>query len=241
MSATQLLVACAAVFAGAATQSLVGFGLNLIVVPVALLAGAEELVPGALIVVLLAQASTLILGDRGHADVQLLAWFLPVRLIGTLAGLAVATQLSGDEVVVLICVLVIAAVLMSIRGWRVPSRPGAWMATGFASGFSNVLSSIGGPPLALVMTDRSPSAQRATQGWSAVVGSVMSIVVLSLDDRFGMVDVRRGVVLIPLAIAGSLAVRPIRGRWATADALRPMVWAVAIGGSVLTILRTLLR
>jgi hypothetical protein len=240
VTTTQLSIACLAVLAGSATQSIVGFGMNLIAVPIALFIGADELVPGALLVALFLQSWTLALGERSHADWRLLRWFLPVRVVGTVAGVGVAVWLSGDAIVVVICALILAAVALSIGGWRVPARPGPWMATGFASGFSNVLSSIGGPPMSLAMTEHSPAAQRATQGWSAIFGSMMSMLMLTAAGRFGTVDIGRGLLLVPLAVAGSYGVRPIRRTLPTAASLRPVVWIVSTVGSVATIARVIL-
>jgi uncharacterized membrane protein YfcA len=240
MSTAELLVASLAVLVGSATQSVVGFGLNLIAVPAVLLAGLDELVPGALIVVLFVQAWTLIASEHRHVDWLLLKWFLPVRVVGTLAGLAVAVSLTGDAIIVIICLLVLTAVALSIGGWRVPPSPAGWMSTGFASGFSNVLSSIGGPPLSLAMTDHPPAAQRSTQGWSAVFGSAMSMVVLASAHRFGTANMRDGALLLPAALLGSYGVRPVRAHLPTAASLRPYVWAVAVIGSLAVIARTLL-
>jgi uncharacterized protein len=241
MTTAQLIGACIAVFVGSATQSIVGFGMNLIAVPVVLLIGAEELVPGPLIVALFLQAWTLVVGEHEHAHWGLLRWFLPVRVVGTVAGLGVATAMSGDATTVVICVLVLGAVVLSMSGWRVPSRPGPWMATGFASGFSNVLSSIGGPPLSLAMADDPPPVQRSTQGWSAIFGSAMSMITLGLAHRFGVVDIRRGLLLVPVAVAGSYVIRPLRRHLPNADMLRPFVWTVAVVGSLATIGRAIFQ
>lgn len=241
VSVADLVIAAVAVLIGSAAQSVVGFGLNLIAVPVLLFAGADRFVPGPLIVVLLLQAWTLVQGEGRQADWQLLRWFLPVRVVGTAAGLVVAANLRSDALIVLICILVIAAVGLSMSGWRIRSGPTSWSVTGFASGFGNVISSIGGPPLALALTDHPPAAQRTTQGWSAIFGSAMSIAMLWATNKFNMTDVAIGLVLVPTALLGSFAIRPIRSRLPTADALRPWVWGIAIGGSVATIARTLLR
>lgn len=236
---TALAVTFVAVLVGSATQSIVGFGMNLVAVPAALLVGADDLVPGALIVALTVQAATLAVGEGNRADWRLLGWFLPVRVVGTAAGVAAVSSLSGDTTILVICALVLLAIGTSARGWRVPLRPGSYMAAGFASGFSNVISSIGGPPLAIVLTDHDPPAQRSTQGWSAMLGSVMSITMLAAVGRFGLADVGRGLVLIPAALAGSVVVRPIRHRLPTAASLRPWVYAVAVLGCVTVAIRTL--
>jgi uncharacterized protein len=238
-SALALSMTFVAVLVGAATQSIVGFGMNLVAVPVALLAGADELVPAALLVVLVVQAATLAFGEGNRAEWGVLTWFLPVRFVGTFVGVVATASLSGDTTIVVICVLVLAGVLGSVRGWRVPSTRTAYMATGFVSGFSNVISSIGGPALAIAMTDREPAVQRATQGWSAMLGSLLSIALLAGADRFAVADLGRGAALIPAALLGSAAVRPIRHRLPTADALRPWVWSVATVGSIVVIVRTL--
>jgi uncharacterized protein len=114
-----LVVAMVALFVGAGVQSIVGFGMNLIAVPFILLAGGQRLVPAPLIVVLLAQSMLMGLGDRGAADWKLLRWFLPVRVFGTIGGSYAATRLKPDGVTIVVGILVIVAVAVTARGWRV--------------------------------------------------------------------------------------------------------------------------
>jgi uncharacterized protein len=237
VSTSAWLLGSVALLVGASVQSIVGFGMNLISVPFLLLVGRGELVPAPLIAVLFVQALVLGLGEVSDADWALLTWFLPVRLVGTGVGILVGGAVAATTSTVIICVLVLAGVGLSMSGWRVPANPVGWGATGWFSGFSNALSSIGGPPLALAMTDHSPAAQRATQGWSAAVGSVMSMTLLSFDGRFDGSDIRAGALLVPAALLGTFAVRPLRPRLPTPESMRPWVWGVAIIGSVAALVR----
>jgi uncharacterized protein len=239
ISATEWAFGSSVLLVGASVQSIVGFGMNLIAVPVLLVAGYNEFVPGPLIVALVFQALTLGLGERHHAQWNLLRWFLPARLVGTFIGVELATQVNQSTATVVICSLVLLAVILSMSGVRVPSTRPAWITTGAASGFSNALSSIGGPPLALALANEPPPTQRATQGWSAMVGSVMSIVLLSCAGKFHSDDLALGLTLVPAALAGSYIVRPLRSRLPTSEALRPYVWGVAIVGSLAAIARAL--
>jgi uncharacterized protein len=239
VTTAELLIGSTVLLVGAGVQSIVGFGMNLIAVPVLLVAGYSEFVPGPLIVVLFFQALTMGWGEREDVQWPLLSWFLPVRFIGTFVGVEVARRVDQSTATVVICVLVLLAVGLSMGGVRVPSRPTAWMATGAASGFSNALSSIGGPPLALAMADYPPAAQRATQGLSAVVGSLMSVALLARVDKLHADDIVLGLTLIPAALLGSWVVRPLRPRLPTSAAMRPWVWTVAIVGSVAALARAL--
>lgn len=235
-----IVAAVIALMLGSAVQSVAGFGMNLLAVPVLLLVGANDLVPAALLVVLVFQSLGMAVRDRGHPDTRLLTWFLPVRLVGTAVGAFLSSHLSSDATVILICSLVLVAVAMSVRGWRVRPTPISWMATGFASGFSNVLSSIGGPPLALAMVDHSPKAQRATQGWSGMVGSIMSLSLLAAAGNLDGHGMAWGFALIPAIVIGSTLGGFARARLTTAESLRPVVWTVAVVGSIAAMARTLL-
>jgi uncharacterized protein len=232
-----LAVAMVALFFGAGVQSIVGFGMNLIAVPFILVAGGQRLVPGPLIVVLLAQSVLMGLGDRGATDWALLRWFLPVRVLGTIAGSYAATRLRPEGVTIVVGTVVIVSVAITARGWRVPPRPGAWGATGFVSGFSNVMSAIGGPPLAMALVDHKPQAVRATQSWSALLGGAMSIITLAFRHRFQAADVTLGLALIPAGIAGWALSRPLVSRYPTPERIRPIVYAVAVVGSLMAIVR----
>jgi uncharacterized protein len=235
----ELVVAAIALTVGSAVQTVIGFGMALIAVPIVLAVGADGFVPGVFLVVLMAQAITLGLGERRDADVHLLSWFIPARVVGTIAGTAVAASVTKDAATVIVGALVLAAVAMSWRGLRVPYVPAGFLGAGVASGFSNVLSSIGGPPLALTMQDRPPPVQRATQGFSAMFGSVFSMVSLAVAGRFGGHDLAIGLLLIPAALVGTLLGNPLRRHVHDANALRPWLWTVAVGGSVAAVIRVL--
>jgi uncharacterized protein len=233
----ELLVAALALAAGSAVQTVVGFGMALIAVPVVLAVGIEGFVPAPFLVVLLVQAVTLGFGEKDHADVHLLSWFVPARIVGTIGGTVVAASVSTRTVTVIVGVLVLLAVGLSWRGVRIPYTPPSFLGTGAASGFSNVLSSIGGPPLALTVQDREPAVQRATQGFSAMFGSLFSIASLTVAGRFDRHDLAVGALLIPSALVGTVLGNPLRRHVPDAAALRPWLWGVAVGGSLAAIVR----
>lgn len=201
MSPLEWGVATVLVAIGAVIQGTVGFGLGLFAAPLLLLI-EPELVPGPL---LLASGllTALVARREWHAvRKQDLKWALSGRVVGTVLASAALLVLSADRVDLLFGTLVLAAVALTAIGLHVRPGPRVLLGVGTVSGFMGTLTSIGGPPIALVYQHETGPRIRGTLNAFFMVGVLLSIMGLAAVDRFGLPHLVLGVQLMPGIVLG---------------------------------------
>ena len=97
-----------------------------------------------------------------------------------------------------------------------PTRP-ALLIAGFASGLMGTLTSVGGPPIALVYQNATGPEMRSTLNAYFALGGLLSMAVLGYAGRFGQRELAWGVALLPAVavgfwLSGALRARLDRGR-----------------------------
>ena len=209
MSPLEIAAAAGIVGVGAALQGAVGFGYAIVAAPLLLLID-PRLVPGPLVFAALVLVVLTVLRDWRGADLTGVGWILVGRLPGTAAGAAVLSAIPASLLPLPLGALVLVAVGVSASGLRVRPTRGALVSAGAASGLMGTITSIGGPPLALVYQD-SPGAQlRGTLAGNFAIGALFSLTALFLVGRFGEIELSLALVLIPgtllgFAVSGHLA------------------------------------
>jgi uncharacterized protein len=196
-----LLLGALAVFGGSALQASTGLGLGMVAAPALLLIN-PRLVPGPLLVLALLVSLLIAIRDRRAIDRKGLSFALAGRIPGTvLAGMTISLLPLATYSLVFGC-LVLAAVLLSMSGWRVLPTPRNLLAAGFASGYMGTLTSIGAPPLALAYQHDSAAAMRATMAAYFVIGSAFSLLILALFGKFAVEEALAGAMFVPPLLAG---------------------------------------
>jgi hypothetical protein len=226
------------ILAGALLQGTIGLGLALLAAPLLYLVD-PRLVPGPLMVSSL--ALTLLMARREWHAVQGrdLGWALGGRMAGTVAAVAVLAVLSAREMDLLFGGLVLAAVGLTALGVTLRPAPPTLITAGAVSGFMGTLTSIGGPPIALLYQHESAARIRGTLSAFFVAGVVMSIGALAAVGRFGMVEARLGGLLLPGTVLGYWLSHHTAGRLAERH-VRPALLLVSAGAALAVILRELL-
>ena len=196
-----LLVAALFVALGACAQSSVGFGLGLIAAPVLALVD-DDFVPGPLLIVALVLTTLVALRERGRLDWHGVKWAVFGRIPGSIVGVIAVVLLPERGLIVLFAVLVIVAVLLSAFGWRLTPTTPALFTAGAASGLMGSVTSIGGPPMALVYQNRSGPELRSTLALFFVFGSALSITLLAIAGEVHRSDIGRAAVLAPAMLVG---------------------------------------
>jgi uncharacterized membrane protein YfcA len=228
-------VALAVVAIGAAVQGTVGFGANLLVVPVvAVLEPAAVPVVPMLLVLPLALA--MVRREPRRVDRRAVALLMVGRLPGTLLGAWVVAHVAADALTVLCGVGVLVAVVTSILTTTVQVTPTTTVAAGAASGVLGTATSIGGPPLALLFQHREGPVLRATLAATFVLGTVLSVSALVVAGVVEGWQVWLALALLPgtaagVAASGGLA-RRLDAGW-----LRPAVLTFAALTAVVAIVR----
>jgi hypothetical protein len=137
-------------------------------------------------------------------DFSGLRWAVCGRIAGTGVAAAYLTRVSADALEVTFGAVVLLGVAVSAAGTELrPTRRNAIIA-GTLSGFMGTISSIGGPPMALIYQAESGARVRGTLSGFFLIGTVLSTTALWLIGRFGRAEVHGTLVLLPGIVVGFL-------------------------------------
>ncbi len=201
MSLVGYLIAIGAVAIGACIQGTLGFGLGLIAAPVLALVD-KDLIPGPLLLIGVATTTTVFLRERGSVDWRGMKWAIVGRVAGTAVGAWAVVAFSKDALIVALSLSVILGVIMSVAGWNFRPTTTSLIGAGTLSGIMGTLTSIGGPPMALVYQKESAQRLRSTLAGFFLIGATLSLASLFAGGEFGWHELRLGVALIPGLVIG---------------------------------------
>ncbi|WP_116247162.1 sulfite exporter TauE/SafE family protein [Nocardiopsis sp. FIRDI 009] len=206
-----VVLAGTAVLAGAAVQSTVGLGLGLVAAPVISFLD-PTLMPGAMLIAAVLLPVLTLVQEWKHVDWRGVAWGLPARLPGTLAGVWVVATLQPRALAGLVGVMVLTAVVLSVWSFRVRLTPGSLVVAGCLSGFAGTATSVGGPPMALLYQYEPPSRVRATLAAFFLFGASVSLAALGAGGQLDARTVVVGVAALPFVGAGFALGNVVRRR-----------------------------
>ena len=204
MTTAGYVVALGAVAVGALTQGALGFGFGMLAAPVLALVD-DELVPGAVLVLGVTVAATVAWQERGALDWLGIKWALVGRVLGTFVAVAAVSHLDRDQLAIALGVFVLAAVALSIVGWRIRPSPRTLVGAGAMSGMMGTLTSIGGPPMALVYQREQAARLRSTLAGFFLFGASLAVVSLAISGQFGARQLVDGLTLLPGLVVGLAA------------------------------------
>src|SRR5215218_10763413 len=249
------VAAAAAVLAGAALQSSVGFGFALVAAPLLFAATSPAEAVGTMVLLGLEISLLTLLTERRRPEpvwrdvVAVVGWSLP----GALLGVAVLRALDDLALQLLVTAGVLIALAVNLRAaHREPPPPGAahdpprWArpAAGLVSGALNTSTSTGGPPLVLLLMSRGlrPGVVRDTLTASFVGLAPVSAAALALTSTGDAVpDAAAVAALVPVTAIGHLAGRPVFARLAAGRAYERMLTVVLLATVAAGLLGVLLR
>jgi len=235
LDAGPALAVFALVAIGSCVQASVGFGLGLIAAPLLFLIH-PRLIPGPLMASSVALTLLIACRERSAIDFAGLGFAVAGRIAGTLAAALVWIVLPSERFEFVFAGLVLLAVALSLSSLRVDPSPLTASVAGALSGFMGTLSSIGGPPMALLYQRASGPRIRGTLSGHFVVGAIVSLAALSAVGRYGRSEIALSIWLVPPVIVGFALSRWVRESIDRAGA-RPFV----LGLSVLAALGILYR
>ncbi|WP_111511469.1 sulfite exporter TauE/SafE family protein [Mycobacterium kyogaense] len=238
MSPGGYCVLAVAIFLASALQASIGFGMGMFAAPIVALV-EPALIPGTLIMVATLVTLIVVVREREAIDLSGTGWALVGRVPGTIAGALLLAALPHRALSLMLAAVVLGGVILTSSGWIPAPRRRNVVIAGATSGLLGTATSIGGPPMALVWQRNSGSRLRGTMSGFFLVGSVMSLIVLSVT---GAVDERtwRGfAVLVPAAVAGYL-LSMVVNRHLNPARLRRVAIVVSAMGAALLIGRELL-
>lgn len=231
MSIWQVAALAIVVCAASAMQASIGFGMGMLAAPLVALID-PLLIPGLLIMSATVVTLMVVVSERQALDLPGAGWALAGRIPGTIAGTALLLWLPESGLAVLVAVVVLFGVVCTGLGWRPPPIRRNMVAAGAASGMFATATSIGGPPMALVMQGTDGPRLRGTMSAFFLVGSVMSIAALAASGRIDGPIVIAFVLLIPATVAGYLVSRYLNRAMST-DRLRTVSIVVSCLGALI--------
>lgn len=202
------MAAFSVVFVATAVQGSVGFGANLLAMP--LMAQINpDLVPGPTLIATALLNVLVLRAEWEHVEMQPIGEALAGRLVGTAAAVVALGFLSQRGVSFVIAATVLAGVALSASGFTAPRSRRNMMTAGAVSGFGATTAGIGGPPIALLFADASGPRIRGSLALYFLVGLLITLTALTVAGRFGVDQVAAGLALIPASILGFAASRPL--------------------------------
>ena len=232
-----LTAACVVVAVACAVHGAVGFGMNLLAVPV-LAVLDPALVPGPAVAAGLVLSVLIVAREPAPVD-RRLGWAVVGLVPGNALALVVLATVPVSALAVLTGVLVLVAVAASAVRLDLSPDRGSLFGAGTASGFLATAAAIGGPPLALVYARSSGPRLRSNLSAFFVVTAATSLVALAVTGHFGAEAWRSSAVLVPGVLVGFLASGPIRG-FVDRGRTRPAVLILSAVAGVVAIVQGLL-
>lgn len=237
LSAVEYLVTLAVVTVGAAVQGTLGFGSNLLAVPVLALFEPAA-VPAATTMLALPLATGMAVAERGHVDWHGVGWLMVGRIPGTVVGAAIVAVVAASTLSVLAGAAVLVAVALSLVTTTVVVNRLTTVSAGLASGIMGTATSIGGPPLALLYQHHEGPVLRSTLAVTIGIGTVISLGGQAVAGAVHGWQLLLALSLLP-GVATGLALGRVVSRRVDERWIRPTVLAFATGAALLAVGRGL--
>ena len=181
---------------GSLIQASVGFGLSLAAAPLLILID-PLLVPGPLLAAALVLTTLVSVRDRHGIETRGAGSLMAGRVVGTVPGVLLIASLPVESTRILLGFLILAAVAMSLAGFRVRSTVSALFGVGVVAGFMSSTAAVGGPPMALAYQDAEGRRLRGTMSFVLTFGTIISLIGLFLAGRFRLIELQMAAALLP--------------------------------------------
>jgi uncharacterized protein len=237
LTTLDLALASLVMAVGAVIQGSIGFGLNVVGAPLLVLIDTA-FIPGPALAA--AFVLTIFMGhrDRHAIDTKGFGWVFAGRVPASIATALAVAALPEAGLAVALSGVVLLAIVMSLFGWRVRRTPPTLMTAGVVSGVMGTISSVGGPPIAMLYQDERGPMVRGTMAAIFFFGSINSMIMLGLVGRFGVQEIKLMAALVPGVLLG-FAVSRWTARFLDRGFMRPAVLGLSAISAIAAIVRYL--
>jgi uncharacterized protein len=235
VGALDFAVSATAVLIGSVVQGSIGFGVNLLAAPFVAIVVPEAL-PATMTLVALPIAVTTVRREHHALDRLALPWMLAGALPGTVLGLLIVREVSGESLALVVGSVTLIGVALSTVAPPLPHRADAALGAGFLSNIFGTASSVGGPPVALLFQHREGPTARATLGAFFTASACMSLVAYVIAERINGDQVLFALALAPFMIVGLWTSRHLHP-FVDAGWLRPAVLTLSAIAGIAAITR----
>jgi uncharacterized protein len=206
----EFAIALALATIGSTVQGVVGLGLAVVSAPILLLIN-PVFVPGPLLLAAMMLTILIAYKERDSVAYNEVAIGALGRVFGMVPAALAMNSLDQQSYSLLFAVLILLGVILSISGWHLRPTPKALLAASTLSGFTGTISSVGGPPLALVYQNELGPHIRGTMSSIFTVGTIISLTGLWWAGKFGLTEFLVGLSLAPAVLVGFVASRYATG------------------------------
>ncbi|WP_020409404.1 sulfite exporter TauE/SafE family protein [Hahella ganghwensis] len=223
------IISAVSLFLGCWIQTAAGFGMAVIAAPIMVLINPDW-VPVTITVTALFLSIINTWNQRQHLEASRMLSPFIARLPGTAIGAWLLIQLNVAWLQVFVSACVISAVIISIKGTRFEATPTRLGIAGFVSGITGTTTSIGGPPMALIMQHDAPKTVRANLSLYFTYSCVVSLISYALTGLLTNELLWESLSFLPCALLGFYFGQHSRG-FVDAGRFRPiMLWLCCISG-----------
>ncbi|MGF1679859.1 sulfite exporter TauE/SafE family protein [Photobacterium makurazakiensis] len=203
MELTTLLYCALALAAGCFIQSTVGFGMAIVAAPIVFIF-EPRFVPGVITLVGLVLALINMWQYRSMLSFKGLGAAFVGRVPGTIVAGVMLLYISVESLSLVLGVGVLLAVAISLLKVRVRPTNKSLFWAGFVSGVMGTSTSIGGPPMALVLQHAEAGKLRANLAGFFAFSCVLSLITLSATGHFSWWHFKYGMMIMPVPVLTSL-------------------------------------
>lgn len=206
LSAGDLALLAAVVFAGGLAQGTIGMGVGILVAPVLSIVEPQA-VPATIILLAMPLTVLMSIRERAHIDGRGF-WLMTLgRVPGVVGGVFLVTALSGSAITVMSGSVILVAVALSVVHAAPAATDTNTFVAGTASGLMGTAAGVGGPPLALVYQAREPAVVRSTMAMSFMVGTWVSLAGLGVAGELSWWKLRwAGILLLPMLFGFAVSI-----------------------------------
>jgi uncharacterized protein len=197
-------------------------------------------VPGPMLLAAMLLVVLVAFREREHIIARDVALGTAGRMLGTIPAALAIEALPAHIYDLAFAAIVLFGVVLSASGVHVARTGLNVVVAAILSGFAGTISSIGGPPMALVYQhERGPSV-RGTMSSIFVAGTIIAIAGLWWAGRFGLVELALGAILTPAVMLG-FAISRYTAVWLDRRHIRPAILAVSAASALVILARALYR
>src|SRR5690606_6096198 len=201
-----LVVAVFVTFVATVVQGTVGLGLGLLSVPILTLVD-PVLTPVPQLIITVPLTLMMLNGESHAIEWPAVVRVSTARVVGIGAGIGLLTIADERLLDIMIGLAVLLAVAIISSGGTVRRHRTSQIVAGVISGTSGTISSIGGPPLALLFRRESGSFVRANLAAIYLIGLLMMIAARAISGYVAGKDVVIALWLAPAVFIGYLVAR----------------------------------
>ena len=226
----EIAIVVLVIFVGSFVQSSIGFGLAIVAAPILFLIDPLY-VPAPITISALTLSLANSYSHWRSISFRGLKFAILGRVPGTISGGFLLLWIDQQALALWLGLSVLVAVALSMSSIVFKANGKSLFFAGFLSGFMGTSTSIGGPPMALVMQHQENDFIRANLAAFFVVSCSMSLLMLFSVGHFGMEHIMISLPMMPATLAGYWVAMRTMHRISHQNLRRVSLGLCAIAGS----------